>query len=125
MQLLENSLVHSLSTAQFAKKQPQLPSPHPSQRRNFPTVKAGLCSSNAQTSTRPNSRVVAAQATTQSEAPAAEAAAKAWRVGRHSLQGLREEMEDHHTVIHDVPGGFLYAAVFDGHCGSATAKFLE
>lgn len=50
---------------------------------------------------------------------------KTWRVGRHSAQGPRDSMEDHHVVIHDVPGGFLYAAVFDGHCGSATAKFLE
>ena len=124
MQLLENSF-RGLSFAQFAKKQPHVSLSQPSQHKNFPSVKAGLRSSLSQTSSNQNSRVVAAQATTQSEAPAADAAAKTWRVGRHSLQGLRESMEDHHTVIHDVPGGFLYAAVFDGHCGSATAKFLE
>lgn len=40
-------------------------------------------------------------------------------------QGLREEMEDVVTVETGVPGGFMYAAVFDGHEGRAAANFLR
>ena len=42
-----------------------------------------------------------------------------------SKQGLREEMEDELIVVQDVPGGFVYAGVFDGHGGHAAARFLK
>ncbi|CAI5960094.1 unnamed protein product [Closterium sp. NIES-64] len=47
------------------------------------------------------------------------------KVGYHTAQGLRDSMEDHLVVIRDIPGGFLYAGIFDGHAGSASARFLK
>ncbi|CAI7844564.1 unnamed protein product, partial [Closterium sp. NIES-53] len=47
------------------------------------------------------------------------------KVGYHTAQGLRDSMEDHLVVVRDIPGGFLYAGIFDGHAGSASARFLK
>ncbi|GJP53453.1 hypothetical protein CLOM_g12618 [Closterium sp. NIES-68] len=47
------------------------------------------------------------------------------KIGYHTAQGIRESMEDHLVVIKDIPGGFLYAGIFDGHAGSASARFLK
>ena len=46
-------------------------------------------------------------------------------VGKFVVQGLREEMEDEIVVEADGPNGFLYAAIFDGHAGVYSAKFLR
>eukprot|EP00271_Cylindrocystis_brebissonii_P023083 TRINITY_DN9308_c0_g1_i1.p1 TRINITY_DN9308_c0_g1~~TRINITY_DN9308_c0_g1_i1.p1 ORF type:complete len:460 (+),score=46.65 TRINITY_DN9308_c0_g1_i1:62-1441(+) len=40
-------------------------------------------------------------------------------------QGLRDEMEDEVVIVQDVPGGFVYVGVFDGHVGTATARYLK
>ena len=40
-------------------------------------------------------------------------------------QGLREEMEDELVVVQDVPGGYVYAGVFDGHSGHVASRFLR
>lgn len=55
------------------------------------------------------------------EVPESGLFAAAW----HVEQGLREEMEDIVTVERGVPGGFVYAGVFDGHEGKAAAEFLR
>eukprot|EP00475_Leptophrys_vorax_P030275 TRINITY_DN45230_c0_g1_i1.p1 TRINITY_DN45230_c0_g1~~TRINITY_DN45230_c0_g1_i1.p1 ORF type:complete len:376 (-),score=11.84 TRINITY_DN45230_c0_g1_i1:218-1345(-) len=47
------------------------------------------------------------------------------KIGYHTAQGLRESMEDHLVVIRDLPGGFVYAGIFDGHAGNASAAFLK
>eukprot|EP00897_Mesotaenium_endlicherianum_P006684 jgi/Mesen1/6043/ME000308S05234 len=41
------------------------------------------------------------------------------------LQGLREEMEDELVIKKDAPAGFTYAAIFDGHAGHSSARFLK
>ncbi|XP_073394571.1 protein phosphatase 2C 57 isoform X5 [Physcomitrium patens] len=46
-------------------------------------------------------------------------------VGQCAVQGLREEMEDEIAVVVDGPNGFSYAAIFDGHAGVFSAKFLR
>lgn len=46
--------------------------------------------------------------------------------GSTKLQGAREEMEDDVVVRSDeFGGGFYYAAVFDGHAGFSSVKFLR
>ena len=48
------------------------------------------------------------------------------RWGSTQLQGAREEMEDDVVIVpSDDPGGFSYAAVFDGHAGFSSVKFLR
>ncbi|KAG0625873.1 hypothetical protein M758_2G085700 [Ceratodon purpureus] len=46
-------------------------------------------------------------------------------VGQFVVQGLREEMEDEIVVEADGPNGFSFAAIFDGHAGGYSAKFLR
>ncbi|KAF9667313.1 hypothetical protein SADUNF_Sadunf15G0009900 [Salix dunnii] len=47
------------------------------------------------------------------------------RWGSTSLQGPREEMEDDIIIRSDGLEGFSFAAVFDGHAGFSSAKFLR
>ncbi|CAB4271618.1 unnamed protein product [Prunus armeniaca] len=47
------------------------------------------------------------------------------RWGSTSLQGAREEMEDGVVVRSDGLDGFSFAAVFDGHAGFNSVKFLR
>ncbi|CAN8230247.1 unnamed protein product [Cochlearia groenlandica] len=48
------------------------------------------------------------------------------RLGYASLQGLRDEMEDDIVIRSEaVDDCFSYAAVFDGHAGSTSVKFLR
>lgn len=47
------------------------------------------------------------------------------RWGSASFQGLREEMEDDVVVQSDGLDGFCFAAVFDGHGGVSSVKFLR
>lgn len=47
------------------------------------------------------------------------------RWGLTTLQGLREEMEDDAVVRSDGLDGFSFAAVFDGHGGFSSVKFLR
>lgn len=46
-------------------------------------------------------------------------------VGQFVVQGLRDELEDAIVVEDDGPNGFSYAAIFDGHAGVYSAKFLR
>ncbi|KAM6555531.1 hypothetical protein CsatB_002550 [Cannabis sativa] len=55
--------------------------------------------------------------------PLADVAGVRW--GSTSLQGPREEMEDDVVLRSDGLDGFSFAAVFDGHGGSASVKFLR
>lgn len=47
------------------------------------------------------------------------------KIGYHTAQGLRDSMEDHLVVVRDVRGGFVYAAIFDGHAGNSSSQFLK
>lgn len=47
------------------------------------------------------------------------------RWGLSRLQGSREEMEDEAVVRSDGLDGFSFAAVFDGHAGFSSVKFLR
>ena len=47
------------------------------------------------------------------------------RWGSTALQGFREEMEDDILVRPDGLDGFSFAAVFDGHGGLASVKYLR
>ncbi|GFS32231.1 thylakoid-associated phosphatase 38 [Actinidia rufa] len=48
------------------------------------------------------------------------------RWGSTKLQGAREEMEDDVVIVpSNDPSGFSYAAVFDGHAGFSSVKFLR
>ncbi|XWS50329.1 hypothetical protein CRYUN_Cryun12cG0078900 [Craigia yunnanensis] len=47
------------------------------------------------------------------------------RWGSTSVQGTREEMEDDLVIRSDGLDGFSFAAVFDGHGGVSSAKFLR
>lgn len=47
------------------------------------------------------------------------------RWGSASLQGAREEMEDDIIIRSDGLEGFSFAAVFDGHAGFSSVKFLR
>lgn len=47
------------------------------------------------------------------------------RWGSTSLQGPREEMEDDLVIRSDSLDGFSFAAVFDGHAGFSSVKFLR
>ncbi|KAI8565085.1 hypothetical protein RHMOL_Rhmol03G0233300 [Rhododendron molle] len=56
----------------------------------------------------------------------ASAGAAGVRWGSVKLQGAREEMEDDAVVVRsDDLDGFSYAAVFDGHAGFSSVKFLR
>lgn len=59
------------------------------------------------------------------EAPSSLADAPGIRWGSTSLQGLRDEMEDDIVVRSDGLAGFSFAAVFDGHGGFSSVKFLR
>ena len=51
------------------------------------------------------------------------------RWGSAKLQGAREEMEDDAVIVgsspHNELDGFFFAAVFDGHAGFSSVKFLR
>ncbi|KAL4575731.1 hypothetical protein LXL04_011815 [Taraxacum kok-saghyz] len=48
------------------------------------------------------------------------------RWGSAKLQGAREEMEDDAVIVaHNELDGFYFAAVFDGHAGFSSVKFLR
>lgn len=47
------------------------------------------------------------------------------RWGSTTLQGARDEMEDDIVVRPDGLDGFSFAAVFDGHAGVSSVKFLR
>lgn len=56
----------------------------------------------------------------------APAAVSSIRWGSALLQGPREEMEDDSMIVQsDDLGGFSYAAVFDGHAGFSSVRFLR
>ncbi|KAM5557705.1 protein phosphatase 2C 57 [Rosa sericea] len=60
------------------------------------------------------------------DAPGSSSAAVAGvRWGSTSLQGAREEMEDGVVVRSDGLDGYSFAAVFDGHAGFSSVKFLR
>ncbi|XP_023553433.1 protein phosphatase 2C 57-like [Cucurbita pepo subsp. pepo] len=59
------------------------------------------------------------------DAPSSLTDAAGIRWGSTTLQGLREEMEDDVVVRSDGLSGFLFAAVFDGHGGYSSVKFLR
>ncbi|XP_030532436.1 protein phosphatase 2C 57 [Rhodamnia argentea] len=72
--------------------------------------------------TRPKSRCCSAIAI---DAPSSLAEVSGVRWGYTSVQGPREEMEDDVVVRPDGLDGFSFAAVFDGHGGFSSAKFLR
>lgn len=60
------------------------------------------------------------------DAPSSLAGAAGIRWGLTKLQGAREEMEDDALLVQpDALDGFFFAAVFDGHGGSYSVKFLR
>ena len=60
------------------------------------------------------------------EAPSSLAGAAGIRWALTKLQGAREEMEDDALLVQpDALDGFFFAAVFDGHGGSYSVKFLR
>ncbi|KAK3229646.1 hypothetical protein Dsin_001527 [Dipteronia sinensis] len=59
------------------------------------------------------------------DAPSSLGGVAAIRFGSTTLQGSREEMEDDVFVQSDGLDGFSFAAVFDGHGGVSTVKFLR
>lgn len=60
------------------------------------------------------------------DAPASLASVSGIRWGSVQLKGAREEMEDDVVIIQsDGLDGFSYAAVFDGHAGFSSVKFLR
>ncbi|KAK9204613.1 hypothetical protein WN943_014875 [Citrus x changshan-huyou] len=59
------------------------------------------------------------------DAPSSFSGVAGIRWGSVSLQGLREEMEDGAVIQSDGLDGFSFAAVFDGHGGVSTVKFLR
>ncbi|KAA0050523.1 protein phosphatase 2C 57 isoform X1 [Cucumis melo var. makuwa] len=59
------------------------------------------------------------------DAPSSLTGAAGIRWGSTTLQGLREEMEDDAVVWSDGFNDFLFAAVFDGHGGYSSVKFLR
>lgn len=61
------------------------------------------------------------------EAPSSSlAGASGIRWGLTKLQGARQEMEDDALIVQpDALDGFFFAAVFDGHAGFSSAKFLR
>ncbi|KGN57653.1 protein phosphatase 2C 57 isoform X2 [Cucumis sativus] len=71
---------------------------------------------------RKNSRCCSAIAI---DAPSSLTDAAGIRWGSTTFQGLREEMEDDAVVRSDGFNDFLFAAVFDGHGGYSSVKFLR
>ncbi|XP_010520960.1 PREDICTED: protein phosphatase 2C 57 isoform X1 [Tarenaya hassleriana] len=59
------------------------------------------------------------------EAPSSMTDVAPIRFGYTSLQGPREEMEDAIVIRSDGLDGFSFAAVFDGHAGSSSVRFLS
>ncbi|XP_021763794.1 protein phosphatase 2C 57-like [Chenopodium quinoa] len=60
------------------------------------------------------------------EAPSSLAGVAGVRWGLTKLQGARDEMEDDAVIVQpDTLQGFSFAAVFDGHGGSASVAFLR
>ncbi|EOA16786.1 hypothetical protein CARUB_v10005006mg [Capsella rubella] len=59
------------------------------------------------------------------DAPSSLAGVTPVRWGYSSVQGVREEMEDDIVIRSDALDNFSYAAVFDGHAGSSSVKFLR
>ncbi|KAA8533582.1 hypothetical protein F0562_030984 [Nyssa sinensis] len=47
------------------------------------------------------------------------------RWGSTQLQGAREEMEDDAVIVQNDLDGFSFAAIFDGHAGFSSVKFLR
>ncbi|XP_030460369.1 protein phosphatase 2C 57 [Syzygium oleosum] len=76
----------------------------------------------AKAAARPKSRCCSAIAI---DAPPSLAEVSGVRWGYASLQGAREEMEDDVVVRTEGLDGYSFAAVFDGHGGFASAKFLR
>jgi len=81
----------------------------------------------------PSSSIITRASPPSSSSPSSlEASASAWDLkydtplphGVSLTQGPREEMEDFVAVVPRARCGYLYAAVFDGHAGSAAARFL-
>lgn len=59
-------------------------------------------------------------------APAPLTSVSGIRWGSTLIQGPREEMEDDAVIVQsDDLDGFTYAAVFDGHAGFSSVKFLR
>lgn len=59
------------------------------------------------------------------DAPSSLAGVTPIRWGYTSVQGFREEMEDDIVIRSEALDGFSFAAVFDGHAGSSSVKFLR
>ncbi|KAL2550800.1 Protein phosphatase 2C 57 [Forsythia ovata] len=60
------------------------------------------------------------------DAPSSVTSASGIRWGSVKLQGAREEMEDDVVIVQsDDLNGFSFAAVFDGHAGFSSVKFLR
>lgn len=60
------------------------------------------------------------------DAPSAFTGVSSIKWGSTQLQGAREEMEDDVIIVQSEDlDGFSYAAVFDGHAGFSSVKFLR
>ncbi|KAF3592533.1 hypothetical protein DY000_02027425 [Brassica cretica] len=59
------------------------------------------------------------------DAPSSLAGVTPIRWGYTSVQGFREEMEDDIVIRSEALDSFSFAAVFDGHAGSSSVKFLR
>lgn len=60
------------------------------------------------------------------DAPSSLASVSGIRWGSVQVKGAREEMEDDSVIIQsDALAGFSFAAVFDGHAGFSSVKFLR
>lgn len=59
------------------------------------------------------------------DAPSSLAGVTPIRLGYTSVQGFREEMEDDIVIRSEALDSFSFAAVFDGHAGSSSVKFLR
>lgn len=89
---------------------------------NFkPTVKK--CLFNTTTTARAKSQFYCSAIAI--DAPSSLSGVAGIRLGSASLQGLREEMEDDVVIQSDGLDGFSFAAVFDGHGGVSSVKFLR
>lgn len=89
---------------------------------NFkPTVKK--CLFNTTTTARAKSQCYCSAIAI--DAPSSLSGVAGIRLGSASLQGLREEMEDDVVIQSDGLDGFSFAAVFDGHGGVSSVKFLR
>lgn len=75
------------------------------------------------TTTRPKSHCRCSAIAIDAPSSVVDVAGIRW--GSTSLQGAREEMEDDLVIRSESLDGFSFAAVFDGHAGFSSVKFLR